>query len=104
MLPKPHRLSGRMVARVYSKGQFDRLPGSTIKYLTNRSNILRLVVIVPKKIDNRAVVRNRLRRQVIEGLKTTILNSQKSLDVAILINKKEVASEIILGIDRWLKR
>lgn len=104
MLPKPHRLSGRLVARVYSKGRFDRLPGMTIKYLPNRNNQLRLVVIVPKKVDNRAVIRNRLRRQIIEKIKPTILNSQKSLDVAILVNKNKTVEQIILGIDQWLKK
>jgi ribonuclease P protein component len=104
VLPKSNRLSGRLVARVFGKGRFVRLPSLSLKFLNNRQNIVRLAVIVPKKIDNRAAFRNRLRRQIVEGIKPIVLESKKSIDITILVSKKQSADILIKELSQWLSK
>ena len=69
MLTAPHRLRRAAdINRVYSRGRYGRAEHLHIKCLANGLNLSRGVVIVGRKISKRAVVRNRLRRQVAAQL------------------------------------
>ena len=68
MISKTHRFSGRGgISHVYRKGRTFRAPYTSIRFIdTNNPKGYHLSIVVSKKIDKRAVVRNRIRRRLYE--------------------------------------
>ena len=66
MLARPHRFHGPTALKfVYGRGQTVRGPHLALKYVQNpRRESYRAAVVVSRKVDKSAVVRNRLRRRV----------------------------------------
>jgi ribonuclease P protein component len=93
MLPAIHRLSSRKaISRVYQRGTFGRGGGLlTIKATPQAKTAAgltpptRAVVVVSKKVDKRAVVRNRLRRQVAESFRHLVETAGPGYDIVITI-------------------
>lgn len=82
------------VRRVYSKGKSVRSGPLGLKYLKNtttKSN--RVAVVVSKKIDKRAVVRNRIRRRVYEIIRKHWSEMEQGYDLVITIFNVSVAIE-----------
>ena len=70
MLPAKNRLKkGYEIAKVYKKGVYGGAGVLSVKAAKTGKPESRLVVIVAKKISKKAVVRNRIRRRVIEFLR-----------------------------------
>ena len=65
MLAKDNRLRhAKDIVRVYKQGRYGGGGDLSVKVRANNLPMSRAVVIVGKKIDKRAVVRNRTRRQL----------------------------------------
>ena len=85
MLPVSHRLRKEWeVNRVFKKGKTLSSPSFIIKYFPSKRPSSRACVIVTKKYDKRAVKRNTLKRKFCEAIHHSIINLQKSFDIAIL--------------------
>lgn len=71
MLHRSHRFHGLgSLKRVYQHGQTVRTPLLAVKVLRNeRRHNYRAAVVVSRKVNKSAVVRNRLRRRVYEQLR-----------------------------------
>lgn len=63
----------------------------SIKGAVGRQKDYRLAVVVSKKIDNRAVVRNRIRRRIFEAVRTSGILSGQPVDVVIFVKSPLIA-------------
>jgi ribonuclease P protein component len=86
MLPKSHRFSFKKGAprHIYSTPLF------VVRYDTSDGSGLHAAVVVGKKVDKKAVVRNHYKRQVLEALKT-LLPDTLNINIVIFA-KKEIAN------------
>ena len=68
MLSRSHRFHGlNALSFTYKRGQVVRGPLLSLKYANNnRRTTFRVAVVVSRKVDKSAVVRNRIRRRVYE--------------------------------------
>lgn len=70
MLNKRYRFHSRGGVRyVYANGKTIRHPKISLVFCDNTRGYQRFAVVVSKKVDKRAVVRNRLRRRVYEAIR-----------------------------------
>lgn len=85
MLKKEHRLkAGERIlnARVLSTKLF------TLKFTTNKTELSRFGFLVSKKIDKRAVVRNRLRRKTRKCIEDNLTNIKPGFDFLFILKKE----------------
>ena len=88
MLSKTHRLkASKDIQRVSRQGRWSAGSNLTVRTLPNRLPTIRAGVIVSKKVDKRAVVRNRARRRVQEQLSLILPNLIIGSDILIYIRK-----------------
>lgn len=85
MLPKRHRFSfkGGVPHHTYST------PFFVIRYDTSSGSGLHIAVVVGKKVDKRAVFRNRFKRQIGEGVRA-LLADELNVNI-VLFAKKQIA-------------
>ena len=83
MLPKKHRFSFKrgVPRRLYTT------PFFVIRYGDSNGSGLHAAVVVGKKVDKRAVLRNRYKRQVVEWTKT-LLQKEQNINVVIFAKKQ----------------
>jgi len=88
MLPKPNRLPGYRIPQVKAQGKawFGSL--FTLLVLTTSESVFRLGLVVSKKIDKRAVQRNRLKRQLRQIIKNQLDWLPQANDCLLLVKKK----------------
>ena len=88
MLTQPYRLrSSRDIARVYKKGSYGGGNGVlSVKALLSGHRDSRVVVVVSKKIDKRAVVRNRLRRRLSGDLEAHWATLKAGYDIVVSVH------------------
>ncbi|HEY6737092.1 MAG TPA: ribonuclease P protein component [Candidatus Saccharimonadia bacterium] len=88
MLPAPNRLrSPKDIARVYKQGVYGAGANLfSVKALATGRPASRATVVVSKKIDKRAVVRNRLRRQLVEALRAHWETVRPGYDIVITVH------------------
>ena len=58
----------------------------------NERGFTRVGVVVSKKVDKRAVVRNRIRRRVYEAVRVNFENVPRKMDYIIMVYSAEVAT------------
>lgn len=86
MLARQHRLrKSSDILRVYKKGSRAHTAHLLGHGLTTHLPISRAVVIISKKVDKRAVVRNRCRRRVSEALRAEWPTLTPGFDILITI-------------------
>lgn len=86
MLKSLYRFHRRnAVQRVHRKGRQVRGTQLSLKHLENRSTSSRLAVVVSKKVDKRAVVRNRIRRRVYELVRKNWSQLEPGHDIVISV-------------------
>jgi ribonuclease P protein component len=88
MLSSANRLrSARDIARVYKQGVYGAGGGAlSLKALRSGRATTRAVVVVGKKIDKRAVVRNRIRRRLIEQLRPKLATVGPGYDIVVTVH------------------
>jgi ribonuclease P protein component len=98
MLPKTNRISKKELAVATPPFRFTKSDYFTIRYRSNQLSTFRCSIIVSKKIDKRAVMRNRLKRR-ISGALSEIGLDQKGKDILIYLKKpvQELSREELKG-------
>ncbi len=87
MISSEHRFHGRTSLKfVYQNGQVVRGPVFSIKYVVNpRRETYRAAVVVSRKVNKSAVVRNRLRRRLYECLRQNEPRITQPVDIVITV-------------------
>ena len=93
MLAKPYRFHGHQSLKfLLKRGQVISSPHFRIRYVLNpRRQSCRLAVVVSKKVDKRAVVRNRIRRRLYELFRRHWSNLAVNLDIVIFVLTPDIA-------------
>ncbi|MCB9803073.1 ribonuclease P protein component [Candidatus Nomurabacteria bacterium] len=87
MLSKNNRLQkDKEIKSLIEKGQTFFLPQFVIKYQKNKENTPRFAFVISTKVDKRAVVRNRLKRQLREAIRE-FLPRITGFDVLVIVKK-----------------
>ena len=87
MLKKIHRLPLRKEGKqFYQEGQTLYSPLFKVIKKENKEGINRFAFIVSKKIDNSAVIRNRIKRK-LRAVAQKLISNNPPLDVLIIANK-----------------
>lgn len=88
MLAAPNRLRrSQDIARVYKRGVYGGAEGLiSLKAAPNNHAVSRAVVVVGKKVDKRAVVRNRIRRRLLAILRTQWTTLPGGYDIVISVH------------------
>ncbi len=110
MISRSHRFHGYGSLRyVYSKGETIRGPLCSTKYVSNlRRNKYRLAVVVNKKVNKSAVVRNKIRRQIYEVVRAVSDQIKNPCDIVITVFSDQILeiphNELITMINSQLKQ
>ena len=65
-----------------------------LRHMANlRRNNFRLTIIVSKKIDKRAVIRNRIRRRLYELFRTHLSKNNLKADLALIVLSRDLAEK-----------
>lgn len=93
MLAQAYRFHGRGSLRaVYTRGESVRSSFGVLKYVPNpRRKKWRAAVVVSKKVDKSAVVRNRIRRRLYEIIRTSIAADAQPIDLVFVVYAAQVA-------------
>lgn len=103
MLAQKYRIPRQSIDYILKKG--DQFTSSLfiIRHKANTVNFCRYRTIISKKISPKAVIRNRLRRQVYEGIRLNLEpKSSNGIDL-ILIAKKNILKSSYQSIEEDLK-
>ena len=94
MLAKTFRFHGHeVIRRVYKQGQAQRSRLGSVHVLKNdRSKTTHVAVVVSRKVDKSAVVRNRIRRRIYELVRHSDITKAVGMDMVITIQKVEAAT------------
>lgn len=94
MLAASHRLrKPREIARVYKRGVYGGSGLVSVKAAPNGRAVSRAVVVVGKKVDKRAVVRNRCRRKVLGYLESNWATLGVGYDIVVSVHSDISALE-----------
>ncbi|MEI9913701.1 MAG: ribonuclease P protein component [Candidatus Saccharibacteria bacterium] len=94
MIAQANRFHGHnSLSMVYRKGQTVSLGLASLKHLPIRTGKkYRLAVVVSRKVDKSAVVRNRIRRRVYEAMREKYPKFNKNVDIVITIHNNQLAT------------
>lgn len=109
MIAKKFRLSRNEIDYLLKKGDLKKTKLFLIKHSKKDENYSSYCVIISRKISNKAVTRNKLKRQIMEAIR--ILNKEgiepkKSLNIALIPKKnilKATYQDIQDDIENFLK-
>ena len=76
---------------LYKNGRSARHGAMSLRYLENRQEQSRLAVVVSRKVDKRAVVRNRIRRRIYEIARKNWDKINQGHDILISVFESKVA-------------
>ena len=106
MLSRRHRFHGlNSLNFVYRHGQTVRGPQLTLKYAVNdRRDAYRVAVVVSRKVEKSAVVRNRIRRRIYEAVRSQEAAIRQPYDLVFTVFGAQLAeldagqlSRLVLG-------
>lgn len=110
MVARTHRFHGyNSLKFVYTKGQTVRGQFVSLKYVLNSKRTdYRVAVVVSRKVDKSAVVRNRIRRRIYEIVRTELPEELPPYDLVFSVYQPTVAtmeaSDLRAAIVSQLKR
>lgn len=88
MLSTSNRLTAsKDIMKVLCTGQRTSVGPFVVYALRNRSGATRMTVVISKKVDKRAVVRNRCRRRVREAFRPLLPQLEPGFDILIYIKQ-----------------
>ena len=105
MISSEYRFHGRTALKfVYQNGQVVRGPFFSIKYALNpRQKSYRAAVVVSRKVNKSAVVRNRLRRRLYEALRQNEQRISQPFDIVITVFSENLDELEPAKLERQLK-
>ena len=89
MISKEYKVPRVKISYILKKGQLTNSDLFIIRYIQNEEDYPRFRVIISKKLEPKAVKRNKLRRQLYETIRTNLNKEAKNNDY-ILIPKKKI--------------
>ena len=93
MISQENRFQGHNSLKfLFSRGRTMRNEYFVIRYSPNPRQSMRLAIIVSKKVDKKAVIRNRIRRRLYELVRKNLLSPDLKLDLAIIVFSRELAN------------
>jgi ribonuclease P protein component len=109
VLARENRLrSASDIARVYKRGAYGGSGGAlSVKAVKSGRAVTRAVVVVGKKVSKKAVVRNRIRRRLLELLRPQVTTAAAGWDIVLSVHSdisELPASEISEHVTRALAR
>ena len=97
MISRQHRFRGHQSIRyLLRRGRY--LPEAPRDWLAARVLVVRrqrhwrLTVVVSKKVSKRAVVRNRIRRRLVEYCRHHLPDSANAFDMALIVSNPDLAT------------
>jgi ribonuclease P protein component len=94
MLKAGNRLSrDKDIKRVMSIGRSTFSPYFRIKYLQNGKPKNRITVVISAKVSKKAVVRNRLKRQIREIFRLNLDKIISGFDLVVTINQSAIGKD-----------
>ncbi|MBI2064024.1 MAG: ribonuclease P protein component [Candidatus Yanofskybacteria bacterium] len=109
-LAKKRRLSKKDVNRLFKRGKTVKNSFFFIRFLKNDAGYLRVAVVVPAKISKKATARNRIRRVLVEAVRSGHF-LEKSYDLAIVAtldivgkHPKEINRELEQAINKIISQ
>jgi ribonuclease P protein component len=105
MIARQHRFHGLGSLKfVYSKGGSVRSRDCTLKYILNtRRKSYRAAVVVSRKVNKSAVVRNRIRRRIYEALRDNEPHIQEPYDIVISVFSESIADIPVSDVNKIVK-
>lgn len=108
MLTVKYRLrTTRDINRVYSKGRYAAVDAVVVKAISNNLSYSRLVVVVSKKVSKKAVIRNRIRRHIVEYVRMQWETVTPGYDIVVTVRhdaKHEDIAQLGSSTNAALKR
>lgn len=111
MFSKINRFHGNQaVRRVYKLGKSIRCRTMSLHYSQSeaRQNNTKVGVVVSRKVNKSAVVRNRIRRRVYEQLRSKLVNIEFNGDILVTVYKTELADmpaqQLAIEVDNLLSK
>jgi len=113
MIPKDFRLKRNHINYLLNKGDSLSSRLFIARCAENNKDFSRFCVIISRKLSNKAVERNRLRRQIYEAIRTSELTTKSTTNVDIaLIPKKlilkksfqEIKEDLINLQSKWISK
>jgi ribonuclease P protein component len=106
MISKEHRFAGQAGLRhVYRKGQTVRGPLFSIKSLLNqRRRNYRAAVVISRKVNKSAVVRNRMRRRLYEAIRNIEKDIAGPYDIVLNVYSDSIVDEPFELLQSQLKK
>ncbi|MAF13500.1 MAG: ribonuclease P protein component [Parcubacteria group bacterium] len=91
MLPASKRLTkDKDIKRVNKAGQSYFSPLFKLKYLANDKSLSRFTVVVSNKVSKKAVLRNRLRRQLREIIRLNLKKIKSGHDIIVSVKSQSL--------------
>lgn len=88
MLSRSVRLrQTRDINRVYARGRYGGAGGLHIKALKNNLEHARATIVVGKKVSKKAVIRNRIRRQIAGYLEANWQTIEPGYDIVVSVHE-----------------
>ena len=101
MLNKKYRFHSRGgVKNAYKKGKTIRKPKMSLVFVPNDRGFTRVAVVVSKKIDKRAVVRNRIRRRVYEVIRKNFDYLPKKTDYLFVVFSRDIVDMSYMELEK----
>lgn len=87
MLAFKHRFHRRSaIAHIHKKGRQTRAGSLALRYVSTKpTQPSRVAVVVSKKVDKRAVVRNRIRRRIYEVFRKNWEHIESGQDMVVMV-------------------
>lgn len=110
MLNRSHRFHGHNSLNwAYRQGKTVRDNKLSLRYVINpKHSGYRVAVVVSRKVNKSAVVRNRIRRRIYECVRQEVDDTTNSFDLVFLVYSDELASlaatELSVLVKQLLKR
>lgn len=91
MLPQSHKVSKqREVARLAKNGRGFRSVFFMMKMIQNNLLHDRWVIVISAKVSKKAVIRNRLRRQIREIIRLDLLGRTSGFDCMLMVKQEAI--------------
>lgn len=94
MLPRKYRLTAEKdFNRIFKRGRSVSGKGLGLKVAPNRLEVSRFAFVVSTKVSKKAIVRNRLKRQMREIVHEIVKDLRQGRDVVVMARKESVDME-----------
>ena len=105
MIAQSNRFHGpNSLKTLFRRGRSIKLDYLVLRHIANKQRLdFRLAVVVSKKVDKKAVVRNKIRRRLFELCRRRLPDFEVGVDLALIVYKNELAFMPAPELDKLLQ-